>query len=535
MARSARWINALLAAALMTVGATYAFANGQQDAGTTSASAPMQISWMGQNPRGYTIPQDNLVVEKLDKMFNVDIKSVQVDMYDAQQVNLIFASGDIPDFIHYSSDVSTLYKLGVVRSIPRDMLDKNYPNLVQQVQKLSPEGTAWNDVMIDGKIMGLPTVNITVQAREMMATRKDWMDAVGFKTDLQKYDYAYYSDGGLTIDQVGDLLKRYRYDDPNGDGKQDTYGIGVHSNSSSLESQDKFPTIFGAYNVRLASWQVENGKIVWSLISERYRQALTTLARWYKEGIVDPEFVTDKRGDLVKKFSNGLVGAYGENNRWVETALDTAMGKLLLQHPDVSPVYILNIKGPDGGGASPARSRASFGTHPQFGVGTSDAKVAKILQMLNVIQFDKNLYPFVRYGEEGVNWNYDDKGFVNPVAKFTSGEQIAKLGLETYSQNNEIDAFGVKYRLDARRYVPWYIGSLKDGLQDQLTKPLSGDVRQQYDQIRTDIAPLEQEFFYKAITGDFNLTSDWDSYLKKWKQQGGDKLTAWANQAQYGS
>ena len=40
---------------------------------------------------------------------------------------------------------------------------------------------------------------------------------------------------------------------------------------------------------------------------------------------------------------------------------------------------------------------------------------------------------------------------------------------------------------------------------------------------------MESEYFFRAIIGQANLTSDWDAYVDEWTRRGGDRLTEEAN------
>lgn len=511
----------------------FVWASGAAEDGTASQER-MHLSWMGQNPRGYIIQPDNMVELDVEERFNVDIDIVQVDTYNAEQVNIIFATGEIPDFIHYGGNATSLYNLGVIRDIPRAWFEEYYPHIVKEVDTLDDVGQAWNDVTIDGKIYAIPTVNITVQARAALVTRKDWMEAVGAQVPADKFKYAYYSDGGWTLDDLESLLHAYRHNDPDGNGKKDTYGLGHGYDNNQNLGQGKFSGILGAYGVRYSSWQVEDGKLVWSHVRDAYRKALLTLADWYAKEIIDPEFLLDKRADLAKKYSNDLLGAYFGNNRWIQTFSDTPVGQLIARVPEAEPVYLLDIKGPDGTGQSASWSRPSFGTKPKFGRGTPDEKVKKILEILQWRHANEDAYLFNFYGKEGEHWSFDDENFVVADKSAQGGEPKSELGLQAYHQNNLIDSFNIKYRLNSERYVPWYLGAQKPGLFDMLYQSIAADHDQEFRQTRSELGAIEREFYYKGITGEIDINAEWDNYVKKWHDAGGAKITQWANEAQYG-
>ena len=43
--------------------------------------------------------------------------------------------------------------------------------------------------------------------------------------------------------------------------------------------------------------------------------------------------------------------------------------------------------------------------------------------------------------------------------------------------------------------------------------------------VANQLREVESEFFFRAIIGQANFTSDWDAYVAEWRRRGGDRLT----------
>jgi hypothetical protein len=235
----------------------------------------------------------------------------------------------------------------------------------------------------------------------------------------------------------------------------------------------------------------------------------------------------------MTKYSNGTVGAWFGNNRWISTQSDTPVGALIANDPDAEPVYIFDIKGPDGTGTSNSWSRPSFGVKPKFGVDTSDEVVQKIMEILQWRHTNEGPYLFNMYGRQGEHWEWNEAGFVE-IMPGVDRETQANLGLGLFHQNNLIDNFNVQYRLNSHRYVPWHIGSQKAGLYDMLYRPIASEHQEQFGLYRTELATMEEEFYYRGITGEIDIARAWDDYVADWYDAGGTEITKWANEAQYG-
>jgi hypothetical protein len=157
-----------------------------------------------------------------------------------------------------------------------------------------------------------------------------------------------------------------------------------------------------------------------------------------------------------------------------------------------------------------------------------------ILRMLQWRHTNEDAYLFNFYGREGEHWDYDEDGFVVQRPEFGSNEAKAKLGLQAYHQNNLIDNFNVQLRLNADRYVPWYLGAQKQGLLDALYRPIASENQEQFNVYRSELSVLEQEFYYRGITGEIDIEAEWDEYVERWYNIGGAETTRWANEAQFG-
>ena len=112
------------------------------------------------------------------------------------------------------------------------------------------------------------------------------------------------------------------------------------------------------------------------MISDGYKEALAFLHRWYEEEIIDPEFVTDKRSELITKFSNGIVGAFQASPAWTGPRPSGPTGVLLKNVPDTELVYFIAYEGPGG--------KASVNFNPilgntSIGANASDAVTEKLL------------------------------------------------------------------------------------------------------------------------------------------------------------
>lgn len=507
-------------------------AGGRQEAEPAGAAdampeEPMTISWFGSNHNGVLLPRDTPAELIIEERFGVEIEPwYNVDAYQPEQWQARIAGGDVADFMLAEPIGAGLVQIGAVRLLTEEEIRTYMPDYVAAVEPITgPQ--FWRELAWEGKLAGIPSVNTAISSGAALVTRRDWMEAVGYEIpETLTYDYPYTDQ--MTLDELEELLYRFRHDDPDGNGVQDTYGLTYFKANENLGfnegGQGAFPSVFGAYNVRIKSWQDIGGDLEYSMISGAYRDALEHLNGWYDRGIIDPEFVTDRRQETIQKYSNGLVGAYEANAAWTGPRADGPSGRLLEADEDATPVWIIAPIGPRGVGNSVAFK--PFIGNVSIGKDVDDRKLEVLLSMLNVIQTDMELYPRLTYGEEGIHWDRDENGLLVQRPEFAGAEARMELGLRYFTMWNVITPDIAQYRLPLWRTMPFDIG-MKPGLViDNGFFPTWGEEERA---LVNQLAELEAEFFFQAIVGQANLTSDWETYVSAWLDNGGQQLTDVAN------
>lgn len=93
----------------------------------------------------------------------------------------------------------------------------NYENLMAHTNEISWDAL---DIFNDGRIWGIP--RSTVCRADGFLVREDWLNNLNID----------YTEGEfMTLDQFYDLLYAFTYDDPDGNGVDDTWGLMLYSNA----------------------------------------------------------------------------------------------------------------------------------------------------------------------------------------------------------------------------------------------------------------------------------------------------------------
>ena len=107
--------------------------------------------------------------------------------------------------------------------------------------------------------------------------RKDFLDKVGLPVPV-------------TIDDWYTTLKAFKEKDPNGNGKADDIPLTLFLYTTGQFDIFKGASAFiGAWNTTYNFYQ-ENGTVKYGPLDSQFKDFLATMAKWYKEGLIDPDF-----------------------------------------------------------------------------------------------------------------------------------------------------------------------------------------------------------------------------------------------------
>jgi putative aldouronate transport system substrate-binding protein len=222
----------------------------------------------------------NLFSKWLIEQTNINIEWLMAGGADAQQkLNLALASGDLPDVVASFrlplADQQVLAEQGVI--IPLDDLFEEYGFWSKQMFNDHPE-IREQISLLDGKFYDLPNYAEVphVQMRQKMWIYQPWLDKLGLEMPT-------------TTEEFYQVLKAFKTQDPNGNGKADE--VPLSGGSGWMGTLDSFlmqPFVFNDL-VQSKSLMVDNGVIKASYAEPGWREGLKYLNKLYAEGLIDPQ------------------------------------------------------------------------------------------------------------------------------------------------------------------------------------------------------------------------------------------------------
>jgi len=188
--------------------------------------------------------------------------------YYQDKLNLKIAAGDPAD-LSYVPNIG-LFPNELVSAIAWK-LDDFIPNY-DALNKLSSQAVTEVKAMNKG-LYGLPKLKTSVDA-SFPVINQDWLDRLGLVNPR-------------TMDEVYQVMRHFKTNDPDGNGKHDSYGLTGVINRDNLGTLAWVEHVF---NENVSRYEIRDGKLVDLAVSEGTRNALQWLNTVYKEGLLHPEF-----------------------------------------------------------------------------------------------------------------------------------------------------------------------------------------------------------------------------------------------------
>lgn len=451
---------------------------------------------------------------------NIDVWNIDPGNY-TETLGLKIAGGVVPDEI-WLPDVTTYYKYakdGILAEISEDIIKQCAPHLYEYY--MSEEPMAFKYRSVNGKLYGIPAVSSV--GRTPMVYRGDWLEKLGVEKVPE------------TLEEFETLMYKFAKEDPDGNGKDDTYGL----SNSGLDA------VFGAYGLVRGYWLEKDGQLVYADVQPEMKEALALLAKWYQDGVLDVEFVMDEKqgsgSNMSKPFVTGRIGFTASGEDWhykpkLENSSEANdwegdnIKELRKLDPNAadSVVFGLPVIGPDGKRGMKTGNKVgtesntvAFGAH----LNSEPDKLAKILSMIDTIGFSsrENLL-IAENGIEGKHWNFNDKQqIVYTDSKYEQYTERAKIGAHTVMTPLKSSQWA---DVGAESYAEWIATGPRTkefGIANELKTVLPSETR-----YKAELDKLSSETYIAIITGDKPI-DEFDSFVEEWNKLGGDKLTQEAN------
>ncbi len=477
--------------------------------------------------RGY---RDDLGIE-IDLLWTVP--SAQYD----EKLSIAIAANDLPDVIPTNAiQFKLLVDSGVAMDIT-NLFEAYASPLTRQMQELDNQ-VSISQATVDGKLYALPLIYGNVDNSQLLWIRADWLEALDMEAPT-------------TIDELVQLAEAFVNDDPDGNGEDDTLGLGLVKDlfSTGFADLNGFFEAFGAYP---GGWlEDSSGNLMYGDIQPEMKTALTKVAEMFEAGLIDQEFVVKDGGKVAEGTTNGNIGmVFGQH--WIPF-WPLQDGKNRNTNADWRPFPLPSATG------SPTKTMLGGSANRYYVLNSEMQNPEAAVKLLNYfIQKYSSLYSpdyELKYiGSTGTGeTNIDEYWEYGVIQSWQPNENIVfwdltkkylDTGDEQYAENSLIKQFSVDigaYHEGEDVYWSTYAwigpqgpysvidGYFKNGqtIQNAYVKANTPSMTER----GPALSQLRAEMFTKIITGA-ESPDTFDEYVATWKRLGGDDITAEVNAVQ---
>jgi putative aldouronate transport system substrate-binding protein len=488
---------------------------------------------------------EDVITPAVEKMLkekhgiNVDIEVVYIEQGSYGEIlNTRLTGGTAPDvFLAQSTTtLNTYYDQGVIKTWDEEFFKTNAPDVYAFIMGGAAYGDLAGDVenwkkasMRDGKMVVIPSFKPDgSMPYKTLIYRGDWLEKLGVTEEtLPK-----------TVEDFVTLMGRFTKEDPDGNGKDDTYGCSITAMKS----------LFGSYGLGTgfsgsnSYWVVRDGKIVNSDVAPEAKEVLATLAAMYKEGYIDPEFVAGKESveGSYWAISHGMVtGTYGvsanasiDHYRLKEVLNDDG-GRCATEYwavngADSTFVYGPWPAGPNGDYGWEVGTPVAVSESAVYNAKMSDEKLAVIFQILNAFATDDELYMLAFAGIEGTHYEKNEDG---TIKRLMTNEELNAVGVwgcrSLYGADRAFSKLGYDLAFYNDKTIANRLNWFKKDqynsyIQDAVTETLASN------DLFAEVNTIRDEAYVAFIRGERSL-DEWDAFVNEWMAAGGETLTNEAN------
>lgn len=443
---------------------------------------------------------------ELEKRTGVKIEWIHSISTD--QFNLMLASGDLPDIITY--DWIYNYAGGPTKAMDSNLIIPLNDVFKKYAPNLSTYLKAHPDIdkrlkSDDGKYGVFPTIrdDMTLRIYFGPIARKDWMDDAGIKTPE-------------TIDDWYTMLKTLK------EKKNLSAPLSwENGNDKGLPARDV--GIIGAYGLQYGFF-VKDGKVKYGPAEPAYKDFMTTMNKWYKEGLIDPDIATVDKKVIDSKFTS-------EKTAVSFALLGGGIGNYMSAIEQTNPkVNIVGLPYPVlKKGDKPQISSISGVFGPmQAAISTSCKNVEAAARWLDYA-YSKDGNMFYNFGTEGVSYN-----MVNGYPKYTDTIMKAPQGAKEVL-GKFIDQNG-SFVNDVRSFEQYSVSRPQqtDAIKTWTTEEekyrmpevyFTADENQEVSTIYNDLKSYADEMYFKFMFGNEKI-ENMDTYFARLKSLNVDRAIA---------
>lgn len=456
--------------------------------------------------------------------------------YD-EKMNLCIGSGTIPEMMNVNAtQYRALLKYDMIQPLDQYFEDYASDKLKGFVKSGGEElkKCITND---KGEMMAIPAPSMMVGEMNEMWIRQDWLENLGLEVPR-------------TWDEMAAVAEAFVTQDPDGNGEDDTIGILGPGNSNHIndigDNQFGLDPLFCSFQSYPQYWlQDEDGTVKYGSIQPETRTALEKIQKLYTDKLIDPEMLV--RSNCQETLLSGKVGIFfgpwwsgytfadatlaGEADWRAYFTPLSEDGNYYTHMPDPTSKYVVvskSCKNPEAAFKMISYQVANGQHWTDDGITSSDMSISDFYPLWNAYdnadEIEVSTETLEKYLAGEITM--DDVDFSQHILLKSDMEAVKELKKEPY------DDFSLdKWNLDsdlAKTNLPRLVSLLVGGAPYVNDKyiPVYNAYSGQTETMQAkwaNLKKMEEETFAKIIMGKADI-SEFDTFVKNWKSQGGDQI-----------
>lgn len=407
---------------------------GNESTGESGAETePVTLRWFFRAGPTQVLPEDSDICKQIKEDLNITYIHVPTGENSEETLNMMLASNDIPDVISSYQDLTTrLMESELLIPVEQYLTEEYVPNMIKN-------GNNWDlavEVLTrqDGHTWAIPSPNPPASMISVTPyIRYDWLEALNLEVPT-------------TFDELADVLIAFAKDDPDGNGKNDTFGTALQINAFDMSYYAE-----GMAASRDKLYHTDSGDVEYGIFTDRYLGMLKYFNRLITEGAIPADTFSYKSDTVVSMKYQGKIGFSYDYNDYT----DICINNLNTVYPDAKFEIMAPPQGAYGKGYLPGTGTL----REEHVVTTACEHPEAVFRLLNYMAEDTSTDPqnptyegtywTSRYGPQGKYWDVTEDGAFD-YGQFKDTSESSKkiydqLELEPWAKSGTTCRFRSKF------------------------------------------------------------------------------------------
>lgn len=472
------------------------------NASTLISDTPITLTFMVNEHPSCPIFPDALVFKEIEKKTNIklDFQIIPDETY-ADKLNITIASGEIPDMMNIPVDQAKQFGEKGLFAKLNDLINgsTNIKNVITPemwISQIAESGAIYSIPYITDVSKGMTSV-----LQYGWLVRKDWLNKLNMEEPK-------------TLDEFYNMLVAFRDQIPQLTGKKEIYPL--TQRWGLYQTEESLCNMFGTKRV----YNIVDDKVVYTPVTDEFKEMLMYLNKLYKENLLDKEFITLGTTQWEERMTSGNAGATWD----VVARADMLTPALQKADPEAELTVIAPPKGPNGQGAYTIMSAVS---NPCVAISAKLKYINEAFKLYDYI-FGKEGSDLMNFGVEGVTYNVVDGKYkftdkiMNEIKNATTPvEVMSKYGIGLY---NFVYDFNVEASIANGTYGPKTLEAASKISPNDFTEAIptfsyTDEQQTRLSEIDASLSAVKDEYIAKFIMDQLSF-DNWNNYIADLKKNG---------------